>query len=126
MCQTVFLEKLVNILVQQMMLLTVMAYISGIRATLYQFEVPNLMRQKKNSGHCCTLSVNTRNVIRLHQCAEVDVIIVSIVSVNRLKERFELAMFDESLLKVSTIPKRVASHTLVHGCPLLAPLRTAY
>ena len=55
---------------------------------------------KKQSGHCCTLSVNTRNVIRLHQCAKDDVIIVSIVSVNRLKERFELTMFDKSLLKV--------------------------
>ena len=57
-------------------------------------------RQKKQSGHCCTLSVNTRNAIRLHQCTKDDVIIVSIVSVNRLKERFELTMFDESLLKV--------------------------
>ena len=75
-----------------------------------------------------TLSVNTRNVIRLHQCPKDDVIIVSIVSVNRPKERFELTMFDESLLKVfkSTIPKRIVSHTLVHGCSLLAPLRAAY
>ena len=81
---------------------------------------------KKQSGHCCTLSVNTRNVIRLHQCAKDDVIIVSIISVNRLKERFELTMFNESLLKVLTIPKCVASHTLVHGCPLLVPLRAAY
>jgi len=59
---------------------------------------------EKQSGHCCTLSVNTRNVIRLHQCAKDDVIIVSIVSVNlavnRLKERFEFTMFDKSLLKV--------------------------
>ena len=55
---------------------------------------------KKQFGHCCTLSVNTRNAIRLHQCGKDDVIIVSIVSVNRVKERFELTMFDESLLKV--------------------------
>ena len=55
---------------------------------------------KKQSGHCCTLSVNTRNVIRLHQCAKDNVIIVSVISVNRLKERFKLTMFDESLLKV--------------------------
>ena len=47
--------------------------------------------EKKQSGHCCTLSVNTRNVIRL-QCTKDDLIIVSIVYVRKLI--FRLLFFD--------------------------------